>query len=104
MVNTLHDNAGLREEDEDGVELVHLLTTPDIAHLMVVKSVLESAGIPFLVQGEEGLHQIPVSTALGFFRTDAFGAVVRVHRRDLEDAQALLQGVDGDWPAEEDGS
>jgi len=103
-VNNTDDGAGLREEDPGGAELVHLLTTPDIAHLIVIKSVLESAGIPFLVQGEEGLHQIPVSMAMGFFRADAFGAVVRVHRRDLEDAQVLLQGVEPDRQAEEDGS
>ncbi|MFH1575041.1 MAG: DUF2007 domain-containing protein [Acidobacteriota bacterium] len=101
-MKTPDDDAGLREEDEGETELVPLLTTPDIAHLMVIKSVLESAGIPFLVQGEEGLHQIPVSMALGFFRAGAFGAAVRVRRRDLEDAQAALQAVESDQQTGED--
>ena len=74
--------------------LVELLRTPDIAHLMVVKSVLEGSDIPFLVQGEEGLHTLPLSLSGGFFNTSAYGAVIRVRSEDLADAQRLLEDTE----------
>lgn len=75
-------------EPED--DLVELLKTPDIALLMVVKSVLEASGIPFVVQGEEGLHVLPLTFSGGFFNTSAYGAVIRVRRESLADAKRLL--------------
>jgi len=78
-------------EPED--EPVELFKTPDIALLMVVKSVLESAGIPFWVRGEEGLHLFPMSLSGGFFNTTAYGAAVLVRREDLPDASKLLAGT-----------
>jgi hypothetical protein len=71
--------------------LVELLKTQDVAYLMVVKSVLQASGIAFLVQGEEGLHMLPLSLSGGFFNTSAYGAVVRVRAGDLLDAQRLLE-------------
>jgi hypothetical protein len=71
-------------------ELVDLLTTPDVALLAVVKSVLDSAGIPYVVQGEEGLRTFPLGMTGGFFNPSAFAAVIRVRRRDYPDAQCLL--------------
>jgi len=82
------------EVDTAESRLVDLLRTADVAYLAVIKSVLDSAGIPYLVQGEEGLRLIPVSTSLGFFRPDAFGAVVRVRREDLADARSLIEEVE----------
>ena len=72
-------------------ELIDLFKTADIALLMVVKSVLESSGIPFMVQGEEGLHVLPLNLARGFYNTSAYGAVIRVRRKDLADAQKSLE-------------
>lgn len=75
--------------DED--DPVDLLRTPDIAQLAVIKSLLESSGIPFTVFGEEGLHTFPLSMAAGFFNPSAFGAVIRVRRQDLLAARQLLE-------------
>jgi hypothetical protein len=72
-------------------DLVTLFKTPDIGLLMVVKSVLESAGISYVVQGEEGLHVFPLGSSAGFFNPSAFGAVIRVCRKDLSDARKLLE-------------
>jgi hypothetical protein len=78
---------------EPADEPIELLKTPDIALLMVVKSVLESAGIPFWVRGEEALHVLPLSLSGGFFNATAYGAVVLVRREDLPDASKLLAGT-----------
>jgi hypothetical protein len=76
------------DADDDPVEL---LRTPDIAQLLVVKSLLESSGMPFTVFGETGLHTLPLSMAAGFFNPSAHGAVIRVRRQDLTAARRLLE-------------
>jgi len=84
----------LVSDTEDGIEtteeLVALLSTPDVALLSVVKSVLDSAGIPYVVQGEEGLRTFPLGMTGGFFNPAAFAAVIRVRQRDYADARCLL--------------
>jgi len=79
------------------MELCVLLKTTDIAQLTVIKSVLDFAGIEYLVQGEEGLRQIPVSWPGGFFGPAAHGAVIRVRREDFEAARSLLDQRVGEW-------
>ena len=76
-------------EPED--DLAVLFKTPDPVLLMVIKSLLKSAGIPYRVQGEEGLHMFPLSFAGGFFNPSAYGAVIQVRRQDLPDAKTLLE-------------
>ncbi len=78
------------DEIETAEELVDLFATPEVALLSVVKSVLDSAGIPYVVQGEEGLRTFPLGMTAGFFNPSAFAAVIRVRRRDYADAQSLL--------------
>jgi hypothetical protein len=80
------ENATEQEND-----LVPLFETTNIGLLMVVKSVLESAGISHSVQGEEWLHVFPASFSAGLFNPSAFGAVIKVRRNDLPDAQKLLE-------------
>ena len=85
----LEDTPGnLTGSDDDPVEL---LRTPDIARLAVIRSLLESSGIPFTVFGEEGLRTFPLSMAGGFFNPSAIGAVIRVRRQDLPAARQLLE-------------
>ena len=63
-----------------------------------MKTALEGADIPFSVQGEEGLHQIPVGIfGFGFFRR-VLGAVIRVPRERAEEAKAYLASFDTDPP------
>jgi hypothetical protein len=78
------------ESPEEHSELCDLLRTTDMVELAVVKSLLEAAEMPFTVQGEEGLHQLPISWAGGFFTPGSHGATVRVFTRDLEDARRLI--------------
>jgi len=71
--------------------LVPLLSTTDIGYLAVVKSLLESAGIRFVVQGEEGLHLFPITMSGSLFRSQALAATVLVCREDEEDACRLIE-------------
>jgi len=85
----LVDSSANAVEQED--DLVPLFETSNVGLLMVIKSVLESAGISYTVQGEEWLHVFPTSFSAGLFNPSAFGAVIRVRRKDLPDARKLLE-------------
>jgi len=77
---------------------VDLVRTTDLTQLAILKSALESAGIPFAVQGEEGLHQIPIGRfGLGFFRR-VMGAVIRVPSERADEAKAFLASFETDPP------
>lgn len=75
--------------------LVPLLRTTDIGYLAVVKSLLESAGIRFAVQGEEGLHLFPIAMSGSLFHSQALAATVLVCKEDEEDARRLIEGGRG---------
>lgn len=90
---------GVRKDDDK--ELVDVFRTSDITLLPVVKAALESAGIPFAVQGEEGLHQIPIPFGAGFFRR-VLGAVIRVPKDRAEEAKAFLASFETDPPRLDD--
>ncbi len=68
-----------------------LVRTPDLALLMVMKSLLDSAQVPYVVQGEEGLHAFPLRLAGWFFNTSAHAAVIRVREQDYADARTLIE-------------
>ncbi|MDX1383189.1 MAG: hypothetical protein R3190_06055 [Thermoanaerobaculia bacterium] len=70
--------------------LVEILRTRDLALLAVVKSVLESSGIRFEIQGEQSLNLLPLNPGSGFFRPAAFGASIRVRSNDAAAACELL--------------
>ncbi len=78
----------LREPEE---ELVVLLETSDLGRVMVVKSLLESADIPCLVQGAEDFRMLPLGADGGLFSSSVRGAIIRVRRGDLADAKLLLE-------------
>jgi hypothetical protein len=80
-------------------EMVVLLKTPDIGKLAIIKSLLESADIPFLVQGEGGVSLFPTAYSSGFFNPEAHGADVLVPKEDLESAIQLLRSAEGDLDA-----
>ena len=69
--------------------LVEILRTRDLALLAVVKSALESADVPFEIQGEHSLQLLPLSTT-GFFRPSAFGASIRVRSNDAAEACQIV--------------
>ncbi len=74
--------------EEESLET--LLRTQDLPELMVVKGLLESAGIPYEVQGEIGLGMMSLS-GTGLFGGRGSEAILRVRRADLEAALGLLR-------------
>ena len=77
----------------DTADLAELISTPDIPFLMIVKSLLESEGIPYLVQGEESLRLVSVLPSGGFGTPEILGAQVFVRPADLPMAQNLLRSA-----------
>lgn len=79
-------------------ELRVLLKTSDLAWLAVIKSVLDSAGIEYIAQGEEGLRQIPISWPGGFFGSMTMGVVLWVRSDDFEAARVLVEPYPTPFP------
>lgn len=78
------------ESDDD---LMDVFNTSDVSLLPVVKSVLEAAGIPFIVQGDEALGVLPVGRiGAGGISANGHGlaATVLVPRDRQAEAEALL--------------
>lgn len=70
-----------------------MLETADSGLLAVVKSLLDGAEIPYLVQGDEAMSLFPLGAfGKGPFR-HGVGAVVRVPPSHARDAEALLEGA-----------
>ena len=106
------DGAGARPgdgepSDHDGVgaeagDLLPVFRTADLTLLAVVKAALTGAGIPFIVPGEEGLHQFPLGAfGMGFFRR-VMGAVIRVPSDRADEAKAFLESFEADPPVMEE--
>jgi hypothetical protein len=65
---------------------------------VVLEGALEAAGIPFAVQGKEGLHRFPIGPfGAGFFRS-VMGAVIRVPADRAAEAKAFLASFETDPP------
>lgn len=85
---------------EDGPpreEMTLLLKTPDIGKLAIVKSLLQSAEIPYIVQGEDAVSLFPMAYSSGFFNQEAHGAEVFVPKGDLDAATRLLESAESDF-------
>jgi hypothetical protein len=78
------------EQGMADMELEQVFETTDPTLLPVVKSVLESADIPYLLEGEEAFGMLPLGG--GFFNAghEALGVEVHVPRERAEEARALL--------------
>ncbi len=76
-------------DPESGPVLV--LTTADVGLLPVVKSVLQAAEIPFIVQGEHTLGQLPTGLLAGPFARTGLAARVFVPAAHAADARELLE-------------
>ncbi len=86
------DAPGGPPEEPLACPLVPLVSTTDVAFLPMVKSLLESVGIPFVVQGEQTLNLLPVGPfAGGTNRGGALRATIHVPEDRLEEALALLR-------------
>lgn len=77
---------------EEG-DMVRVFQTADSTLLPIVKSVLDGAGIPHLVQGDHALGLLP----LGPFGTGVtrglLGAIVLVPREHADEAKDLLRSL-----------
>ena len=72
-------------------ELVPVLKTTDPALLSVLKTVLEAAGVPFVIQGEAGVGLFPLGPAGEKVTNRMTGTTILVPRSREEEARALLQ-------------
>ncbi len=72
---------------------VDVFRTVDVSTLAVVKSVLESAGITYVVQGESALTLLPVGPLWGAFGSGGAAAVIQVPEEEADTALELLQEV-----------
>lgn len=66
----------------------------DPAVLPMVKSLLQSEGIPFFVQGEEAMSLFPVGRLLGPFTRRGMAAAIMVPSEHLEAARELLAEIE----------
>lgn len=82
-----------RMADTEHQDLVTILETSDINLLAVVKSVLQGAEIPFLVQGDEALGLLPMANIGGPFSKRGLGVAVMVSAGDEAAALELLSEV-----------
>jgi hypothetical protein len=83
-----------RVEQRGDPDLVAILTTSDSALLPLVKSMLDAAGIPYVVQGEETLGMFPLGRFGVGVTKRMLGAIVRVPADRADEARELLDGVD----------
>lgn len=75
-------------------ELVAVLRTSDSNLMPVVKSVLDAAGIPYLVQGDEAMGLLPLGPFGGGVFRRVLGASVLVPRDRAEEARELLESFE----------
>jgi hypothetical protein len=99
-----------RSGDPD-IELVTVFESGDPALVAVARSVLDSAGIPFMTKGEGIQDLFGWGRMPGGFSVVAGPVAFQVNKDDVEEARALLEdvraseqdGVDTDSLPEDDG-
>lgn len=72
------------------MELEQVYETTDPTLLPVIKSVLESAGIPYMLEGEGSFAMLPLGGGFVNERHQALGVEIHVARERAEEARALL--------------
>ena len=78
----------------DAQELVIVYRTADVALLPILKSLLDSADIPYIVQGEEALGMLPLGRfAVGVVNPRTMAASILVPRERAGEAEQLLTAV-----------
>jgi hypothetical protein len=81
------------------MELEQVFETTDPALLPVLKSVLEAAGIPYMLEGEEAFGMLPLSGGFVNERHQALGVEIHVAKERAEEARALLASAAADGSA-----
>ncbi len=86
------------EPGHPDVKLVQVFRTTNAAVLPVVKSLLDSAGIEYFVQGEEALGLIPVGAAGSAVSRASLGAIVHVREEDAASVREMLADAEQGTP------
>jgi hypothetical protein len=81
--------------EEPSPEHVLVLSTSEVGLLPVIRSVLQGAGIPFVIQGEHAMGQLPTGELAGLFARRGLGARVLVPAEHAEAARELLRPAEG---------
>lgn len=76
--------------DEERQEFVELVRIREPARQGLYESLLNGAGIEYVVEGEAVQGLFPFASP-GFFLGRGMGAVLRVRPEDLEDARRILE-------------
>ena len=82
------------DKTADENEMVAVLRTSDSTLMPVVKSVLDAAGIPYIVQGDEALGLLPLGPFGGGVFSRVLGASSLVPQERAEEALALLESFE----------
>ena len=93
----------LAEESHDQAPWVEVMETADPSLIPVLRSVLEGAGIPCAIEGEEAVGIFPVGMGDTHFAQSGIGAQVMVPADRADEALALLESTvkaDSNTPAE----
>jgi hypothetical protein len=83
-------------DDARGSDLIPVFETSDITLLAVVKSMMEDAGVPFVIQGEHALEVLPLGPFGAGIRKHGVGAILHVPPDRAEEAKALLASLPSD--------
>jgi hypothetical protein len=75
-------------------ELVAVLNTSDSALLPVLKSVLDAAEIPYVVQGDQAMGLFPLGSFGGGLFRRVLGASILVPREREQEARELLESYE----------
>lgn len=78
------------------IEISTVLETSDAGLIAVAKSVLEDAGIPFMVRGEHIQDLFGVGRFPGNINVLVGPVELQVDARDLDEASAVLEGLMND--------
>lgn len=72
-------------------DLVAVFCTADSALLPLIRTVLDAAEIPYLVQGEEALGLLPLGPFSVGVNRSSLGAIVRVPAERADEARELIE-------------
>ena len=79
----------MSDERDDEMEVV--ASTTDPALLPVLQSVLDAAGIPYVVHGAAGVQLFPLGSSASRVTRRMLGTTILVPRERAEEARTLLE-------------
>ena len=90
------------EPEHPDIKLVAVFRTTNASVLPVVKSLLDSAGIEYFVQGDEAIGLLPIGPAGAAVSGASLAAIVHVKEEDAASVKEMLGELTGDDAAEEE--